>query len=70
MNNRAPDRATDERLLGMIRARASGMPTTQIAVRFGVSQQWAANATNAVREADVAHPDPRAGKAEIRGAYW
>ena len=46
-------RAQDDRLLAMVAARASGLRTSEIAARFGITTQTAAIQTNKVMDADL-----------------
>ena len=70
MAYREPDRADDERLLAMLARRRAGEGCTSIGRAMGVSKSAVIAATGRVMQADLAHPDPGASEAQIRGAYW
>jgi len=58
-------RASDERVLGLVRARASGLTPTQIAEITGNTVQYVSTATNRVLRDNVA-----ACGEDVRAAYW
>jgi len=63
-------RDSDERLLDMIRLRASGQSTVSIAKHYGIGQATVSHNTNAVRDADLWQGDPQSTQEQIKGAYW
>lgn len=67
---RAVSRSVDEALLDMLLRRHLGESASNIAERYELAQQEVSRRTNKVFEADLSTPDPRAGPAEIRRAYW
>jgi transposase len=66
---RGTQREQDERALMILRLRATGMTTTAIAARFGVSQQVVSSLCNAVARSDMTYHDPRATPDDYRKAY-
>lgn len=63
------NRRQDEKLLGVVRARAGGLSLTKIADRFGSKSGPISKQTNAVMDADLAHStteNPR----DVAAAYW
>ena len=63
-------REQDERALQMVRLRAAGRSTTEVGRVLGIPQTSACAITNAVKKADLAHPDPTATPVTIAGAHW
>lgn len=52
--NPAPSRADDERLLALLAARQAGVTTPALARTTGLTATYIRNATNRVRNADLA----------------
>lgn len=67
---RGAQRQQDERALEMLARRARGESAAQIGRAMGRAQQLVARTTNAIRTADLAHPDPGATPEQIASAYW
>lgn len=61
-------RASDERLLAWLRARAAGFTVARIAAAEGVHRVSVNKATNAVMRADLAESGE--APAAVRRAYW
>ena len=58
-------RAVEEQTLAMIKLRASGLTSVEIAAQFCVSQEYVRTATNRVMNADAAESGE-----DVSAAYW
>lgn len=65
----AANRAQDQRLLEMVRARAAGATIRGMEERFGVPGSGITTRTNKVMDADLAHSTEEK-PTTIKAAYW